>query len=922
MKKLFYIAWLCLTFAACSREELPELSGGNPASLTLSINTMQNDVKTRAASPDPAERRIFNLYVFVFNANGSVDHQQFYSFPSILSVKVLTIDELTCGSGKSVAVIANIDSKNTILKLEATKLDAITLRSELDALIVTMQNQSIERGTNFMTSGITENITISADAATNATVLLKRVDAKIRFNITTKEGVTFTPSEWRIVSAPQNICVMGSYPDLCSDKSACFDTDWAQYEDGGATFVFYTMEHIPTPRAQIPNQGSNVEQYALREKQDKTSTGSGNSVINGVFTYAPAMATYVEMCGNISYIGPAGVEISADVVYTVHLGGVEGVNDYNTLRNTFYTYNVKIMSVNSIGIEVDSSDAEEENEQRPGGEGNITAAREILNLDSYNEIRLLEFNQSDVEPHLTWSVSTPFSMGSEAENPSDYKWVYFRINTKNQAGTRYNNTYQTYLGDQSIYAEEVTLATYMADIAAGKDKLIDVKQLVSLLKESKSQLLLGRSNLFDLDNNIKITAFVNEYYYETSMDGSSTQTEDLWKQFANQQPRVMNLLSNLKYSPDHESSRSNTVYSIRQHAIQTMYNRKLDETYTAWGTQTLQDDRPIVFDKNSFSASNNANDNSNGRKNTIQMWELPKSWSYYITQDTWSMNTNYDAAKYKCLRMNRDNNGDGKIDESEVQWYLAAINQLTDIWIGEWSYDQTARLYKNPTWQEQYFVSSTAQTPYNNKDNPDILWSSEGSSVGVLSKIEVNGNQVNHVNTPVYYRCVRNLGIPRNANIDTKPHELATYDQTTHRISLKWLDAQSIRGYYQENEELPVHHEREAANKPYWEFEVSTTVVGGNSYTWQSLFNQIQSGIRLCPEGYRIPNQRELALMYSRIGNDGNWTLDNHFSRTSFQFDTGRPGFAVTKNSAILHLLHQNRESGGVRCVKDYVQNR
>lgn len=56
------------------------------------------------------------------------------------------------------------------------------------------------------------------------------------------------------------------------------------------------------------------------------------------------------------------------------------------------------------------------------------------------------------------------------------------------------------------------------------------------------------------------------------------------------------------------------------------------------------------------------------------------------------MKSDYEAAKYKCLRMNRDNDGDGTIDENEVQWYLAAINQLTDLWIGEWSFDQRARL--------------------------------------------------------------------------------------------------------------------------------------------------------------------------------------------------------------------------------------
>lgn len=155
--------------------------------------------------------------------------------------------------------------------------------------------------------------------------------------------------------------------------------------------------------------------------------------------------------------------------------------------------------------------------------------------------------------------------------------------------------------------------------------------------------------------------------------------------------------------------------------------------------------------------------------------------------------------------MNRDNDGDGTIDENEVQWYLAAINQLTDLWIGEWSFDQRARLYRKTTWtegQEQYFASSTVHEKYLGYDNPIILWSSEGSSTGKLSQ-----NYSSSISTPVYYRCVRNLGIPRTAAGTVKPDDLATYDAMTRRISLARIDQQSIRGYFQ-TAELPEHHER------------------------------------------------------------------------------------------------------------------
>lgn len=98
----------------------------------------------------------------------------------------------------------------------------------------------------------------------------------------------------------------------------------------------------------------------------------------------------------------------------------------------------------------------------------------------------------------------------------------------------------------------------------------------------------------------------------------------------------------------------------------------------------------------------------------------------------------------------------------------------------------------------------------------------------------------------------------------------------TRRISLARIDQQSIRGYFQ-TAELPEHHEREAANKPWRTFEVMNTTSGNNTYNWETLRSDASSGDSPCPTGYRIPNQRELALMHSRIGNDGNWTLNNHF---------------------------------------------
>ena len=106
MKRLFHIAWMCLAVAACSKDELPG-THGEFASLTLSVASSQNDVKTRAVSADADEQRINNLYIFIFNPDGSVDCRNYISSLSASSWTG-TIGGLTCGTGKSVAALACI----------------------------------------------------------------------------------------------------------------------------------------------------------------------------------------------------------------------------------------------------------------------------------------------------------------------------------------------------------------------------------------------------------------------------------------------------------------------------------------------------------------------------------------------------------------------------------------------------------------------------------------------------------------------------------------------------------------------------------------------------------------------------------------------------------------------------------------------
>ena len=164
----------------------------------------------------------------------------------------------------------------------------------------------------------------------------------------------------------------------------------------------------------------------------------------------------------------------------------------------------------------------------------------------------------------------------------------------------------------------------MADINTGNDKMLNIKQLINILKECKRRYTGNGTNsgtLFDSADEIVFTTFLKDFYYEVNPE-NTTETEEngLWKKFVNTEKRVLNILSNLKYSADHMSTKTTALYSIRQASIQTMYNKETAENFTAWGTEMIQDENRYRFETTTTKDNRTYNDKDNGRANTINMW--------------------------------------------------------------------------------------------------------------------------------------------------------------------------------------------------------------------------------------------------------------------------------------------------------------
>lgn len=587
---------------------------------------------------------------------------------------------------------------------------------------------------------------------------------------------------------------------------------------------------------------------------------------------------------------------------------------------------------------------------------------------------------------------------------NDYRWVQFAINQEcvlkktgepvpPSAFAKYPG-YAAYsskdLSEQAPafggegYHYSGSTAIYSKDVV-----LYDVNQLLNHLfieaYKSDSQLFLdANGNVSQADNaTVTITAYIDEYvykynpndvYYEipTALkDGDPDLT--LWKDFVNAENRMLHICKKgAQYSPDGNTSWAESVITFSQRSIYTFYDPDSDVS-TAWGTEFKNESEDANLPAtssalNGITWNKDNNTFNDGRKNTLGvLGQLPDlKWTdvlYLNEADYGHLKDDYKCVWFACLGRNRDLDGDNIVDPDEIRWYLASVDQLTDIFIAEAAVPN-ARLYsKNATSANvplEHVISST----YNTGSSPWIIWAEEGASRGNLGHDGENG--------PYTYRCLRNLGL----SLDDKDSDLDDYVQpseeskrtvtigretvtyTERFIDLSRLEPNTLRAALTGGI-LPQNKERDDNDRPYRKFAVLVSAEGDrwnssydnasglypkNDYwTWNKLYNYENNG-NPCPDGYRAPNLRELMLMYTTYPDlfktkFGNSSSSYYLCKTGFSFngwgdyndDSGspnRPGFVYvyeynTSNPSAsygnLMLLTGGGTSGKVRCVRDVI---
>ena len=425
------------------------------------------------------------------------------------------------------------------------------------------------------------------------------------------------------------------------------------------------------------------------------------------------------------------------------------------------------------------------------------------------------------------------------------------------------------------------------------------------------------------------------------------------------------------------------------------YNESVAEYTNAMGVETYCENYAMggLGQYNSFTG----NSSSNGRENMIGLINVDK-WDKYIQTEKngyFESNTSdylrhkisniltsgyASSPYYACLSRNRDLNGNGKIDDREIRWYLPASDQYLRINIGADAMSEASRLflgnrarltdnYPRDLYEDgSIYYTSTYNSGIDNEPGiRQVLWAAEVGALG--------NNGAGHDKGLV--RCIRNL--PSSNVVKANPDEIVVDDRAMGDVSytLKRKNNMYIfdfenrldeRIYRVEEQDGPYRHHYEEpsallmedANRlpkgivvaPY-----SVGNIGGNkatSYTTDDRDRVINGTFNPCANfsvsgdeanngKWRVPNLREMMVITTQaerleffergyLGNNDGWgnyndnkgnSLGIYFFMTSTDFSghsSQRPGYvfqAYRNGHRSGFITTESEEPFFVRCVRD-----
>lgn len=899
---------LC-SLTSCVKENISAPDHGE-GTVYLSLNVLSGGmdqiiVKSPWDPNDDNERAVENLRIYIFSkATGNLVGYKYFSKDDLTFTddssqpgydRTATVSNIPTSTGEVyIYAIANARTSqykvtdDAILDIDESNLSHLTRETFLSATC-TRQLGSINPADNrFVMSGFANNgepVTIARKDGTtqqaeitsptddgHKRVKLYKILSKNKITVKTEGNVTFKPEYMEIHNVPQVYGLMRGNNVAPSGFETFDRIIWSEN-----SYQCYLPANVQTTTATPAS-------FNDREKNTYDDTGKKT------FVNAPANATYVVIHGKYQ-----GGDYAGDLSYTVHLGDFsKHPADFSVAANSNYEYTLTIKGVNNFIAE------SQKNGDDPGSEGVVIfKGTDILEVDCHYEARVMKFSMSELNQIINvdkygyiLKIQTAFcetiSMIVDGEgriydaaefkthsNPTvlttvgadgmpvdasrilisgdvDFDWVRFVKNTGVYSATPSSNP-----------GCKVSSSHAISDVCAypGKDNTQTIFEFLrDLYKAGKKQTA---SYFNATGSSVYVTCFVDENYYP----------DKNWTEYVNKsEPRRMYFANELFVSADGQSSFARAKYVVSQKSIWTFY--ELDPTLKPFGLESVSEEKAQGVDV--VKGTNSLNVPWDGRASAISN---NKNKGFYAnsTKSTGKQDI-YTGAYKACMSRNRDEDGDGTIDENEIKWYLASVDQYKGMWAGEEAFDTDARLFKatESEWAAlkkafgkgddaklspwHYFTCSSANT----------FWAEEGCATGT------NGSAT-------MVRCIRTLA----SNSEGLESAETYYSYKDNIVELKLNDV-ALRTH--QSGGFQTYFERgKDSNKLYKKFKIASANLTGGPYSKTQVISTakgsgfINASDDVCQKaaGYggswRVPNQRELSIM-SAV----NKNLTDLYSCTSF----------------------------------------
>ena len=907
---------LC-SLASCVKENISAPDSGE-GTVYLSLNVLSGGmdqviVKSPWDPNDDNERAVENLRIYIFSkATGNLVGYKYFSKDDLTFTddssqpgydRTATVSNIPTSTGEVyIYAIANARTSqykvtdDAILDIDESNLSHLTRETFLSATC-TRQLGSINPADNrFVMSGFANNgapVTIARKDGTTQQaeitsptdedakrVKLYKILSKNKITVKTEGNVTFKPEYMEIHNVPQVYGLMRGNNVSPSGFETFDRIIWSEN-----SYQCYLPANVQTTTAS-PATFNDRE----RNTYDKT-TGKKS------FDNAPENATYVVIHGKYQ-----GGDYAGDLSYTVHLGDfTHNMSDFSVAANSNYEYTLTIKGVNNFIAESQKIAGADD----PGSEGVVIfKGTDILEVDCHYEARVMKFSMSELNQIINvdnygyiLKIQTAFcetiSMIVDGEgniydaaefktqtNPTvlttvgadgmpvdasrilisgdaDFGWVHFVKNT---------GYYSSDYTPSQKPGCKVSSSHAISDVCAypGRANTQTIFQFLrDLYKAGKEQ---DASYFNATGSSVYVTCFVDENYYP----------DKNWTEYVNKsEPRRMYFANELFVSADGQSSFARAKYVVSQKSIWTFY--KLDPALKPFGLESVSEEKAQGV--NVVSGTNRLEEPWDGRASAISN-NRNKGFYASSTKSTGKQDIYKDAYK-ACMSRNRDEDGDGTINENEIKWYLASVDQYKGMWAGEEAFDADARLFKATESEWTDLKTAFDSNGGNNNgalkkwhyftcSHADTFWAEEGCATGTDGSATM-------------VRCIRTLA----SNSDGLESAETYYSYKDDVVELKLNDV-ALRT--PQSGGFQTYFERgKDSNKLYKKFKIASANLSGGPYSKTQVISTakgsgfINASDDVCQKaaGYggswRVPNQRELSIM-SAV----NKNLTDLYSCTSF----------------------------------------